>query len=98
MYSATAHQISANAASRQTFIDLQMLTYEERKSSSDTLYETRQLSKKAIRSQLKGERYLPDGFDTGDEVYLSEAIHRLPEGEKAKAKASTRSSKRGNKA
>lgn len=84
--------------SRQTFIDLQMLTYEERKSSSDTLYETRQLSKKAIRSQLKGERYLPDGFDTGDEVYLSEAIHRLPEGEKAKAKASTRSSKRGNKA
>lgn len=38
---------------RQTFIDLQLKTYEVRKASADTLYETRQLSKKRIRAGLR---------------------------------------------
>ncbi len=38
---------------RQTFINLQFETYEIRKASADTLYETRQLSKKRIRAGLK---------------------------------------------
>lgn len=39
-------------ANRQTFLNLQMYTYEARKQSADTLYETRQLSKKRIRKRL----------------------------------------------
>ncbi len=38
---------------RQTFITLQLETYEIRKASADTLYETRQLSKKQIKAGLK---------------------------------------------
>lgn len=38
---------------RQTFVNLQIATYEIRKISVDTLYETRQLSKKKIRVGLK---------------------------------------------
>ena len=39
-------------ASRQTFVDLQLSTFDERKRSSDTLYETRQLSRKEIQKKL----------------------------------------------
>lgn len=39
-------------ANRQTYLNLQMYTYEARKQSADTLYETRQLSKKRIRKRL----------------------------------------------
>jgi len=40
-------------ANRQTFIDLQMQTYEERKRSADTLYETARLSRKEVQRKLK---------------------------------------------
>ncbi|MFA5422085.1 MAG: lysylphosphatidylglycerol synthase transmembrane domain-containing protein [Bacilli bacterium] len=40
-------------ADRQTFIDLQLSTYEERKRSADTLYETARLSRKDIQEKLK---------------------------------------------
>lgn len=40
-------------ANRQTFIDLQLSTFEERKRSADTLYETARLSRKDIQSKLK---------------------------------------------
>jgi len=40
-------------ANRQTFVTLQLETYEVRKVSADTLYETRQLSRKEIRKELK---------------------------------------------
>lgn len=55
-------------ANRQTFVDLQLATFDERKKSSDTLYETRQLSRRALQkkitSALKGKKnageiYLP---------------------------------------
>ena len=40
-------------ADRQTFIDLQLQTYEERKRSADTLYETARLSRKEIQDKLR---------------------------------------------
>ena len=39
-------------ANRQTFVNLQLETYETRKVSADTLYETSQLSKKSIVNKL----------------------------------------------
>lgn len=39
-------------ANRQTFVDLQLATFEERKLSADTLYETKQLSRKEIQKRL----------------------------------------------
>jgi len=39
-------------ANRQTFVDLQIQTYEARKQSSDTIYQTKQLSRKEIRSHI----------------------------------------------
>ncbi|NLN80900.1 MAG: flippase-like domain-containing protein, partial [Erysipelotrichia bacterium] len=41
-------------ADRKTFINLQMQTYEERKRSADTLYETARLSRKEIQEKLRG--------------------------------------------
>ena len=55
-------------ANRQTFVDLQLATFDERKKSSDTLYETRQLSRRALQKKITsalrgrkgdGEIYLP---------------------------------------
>jgi len=40
-------------ANRQTFVDLQLATFEERKLSADTLYETKQLSRKEIQKRLQ---------------------------------------------
>jgi hypothetical protein len=39
-------------ANRKTFVDLQLETFDERKRSADTLYETRQLSRKDIQRRL----------------------------------------------
>lgn len=39
-------------ANRQTFVDMQLSTFEERKVSVDTLFETRQLSRKDIQKRL----------------------------------------------
>lgn len=39
-------------ANRQTFVDLQFLTYEERKRSSDTMYETHQISKRSLQRRI----------------------------------------------
>lgn len=61
-------------ANMQTFVDLQISTYEDRRASSDTLYETKQLSRKEVRAMLGlTERNLfPQkvdiwGIDTGDD-------------------------------
>lgn len=51
-------------ANRQTFVDLQLSTYAERKRSIDTLYETRQLSRQAIEMTMA--RPLDKGLETGD--------------------------------
>ena len=39
-------------ANRKTFVDLQLETFDERKRSADTLYETRQLSRKEIQRRI----------------------------------------------
>ena len=47
-------------ANRQTFVDLQLQTYDERKRSSDTMYETHQISKKSLRIKLlEGSPFRP---------------------------------------
>ncbi len=53
-------------ANRQTFVDIQLATFDERRASSDTLYETKQLSRKEIQDRLISleER----GFATGDSL------------------------------
>ena len=40
-------------ANHQTFVDLQLATFAERKASAETLYETRQLSRKEIQAQMR---------------------------------------------
>jgi len=47
-------------ANRQTFVNLQLETFDERKRAVDTLYETKQLSKKAIADRLKNTTIMDD--------------------------------------
>ncbi|MFA6645389.1 MAG: lysylphosphatidylglycerol synthase transmembrane domain-containing protein [Bacilli bacterium] len=55
-------------ADRQTFIDLQLQTYEERKRSADTLYETARLSRREIQDKLRSlSKMLTPGKKT-DEI------------------------------
>ncbi|MBR4811817.1 MAG: flippase-like domain-containing protein, partial [Bacilli bacterium] len=54
-------------ASRQTFVDLQLQTYDQRKLSSETLYETRQLSRKAIKKTMVTNSLNDYGLVTGDD-------------------------------
>ncbi len=44
---------SFNYANRETFVTLQLETYNERKKSADTMYETAQLSRKDIQKKLR---------------------------------------------
>ena len=41
-----------HVANRQTFVDLQLQTFDERKKTSDTLYETHQLSRKEVQRRI----------------------------------------------
>ena len=60
-------------ANRQTFVNLQLETYAERKHSADTMFETRQLSRAAVRKQLlndvKADSY---GLETGDDYIVTD--------------------------
>lgn len=60
-------------ANRQTFVDLQLSTFEERRRSVDTLYETRQLSRRAILREVEP---LPKGQETGDAEFDYPVAHR----------------------
>jgi hypothetical protein len=51
-------------ANRQTYVDIQLATYDERKRSADTLYETKQLSRKEIQKKLQSLNAW--GQETGD--------------------------------
>ena len=53
LYHSRPHE-DIHYANRQTFVDLQMATFDERKLSSDTLYETKQLSRKEIQKRIQG--------------------------------------------
>ncbi len=57
---------------RQTFVNLQLDTYEERKRSADTLFETKQLSKASIRKKVLSNVLAKDfGQETGDDYIVT---------------------------
>ncbi len=59
-------------ANRKTFVNLQLETYEERKRSADTLFETRQLSRKEIQRRLSD---LPRTHERDDDEEMKMNIH-----------------------
>ncbi len=60
-------------ANRQTFVNLQLDTYEERKRSSDTLFETKQLSRSSIRKKMLSNVLAKDfGQETGDDYIVTD--------------------------
>lgn len=63
---------SYSYANRQTFVNLQLDTYEERRHSADTLYETRQLSRAAVRKKVMGSVLAKEyGQETGDDYIVT---------------------------
>lgn len=86
-------QESFKYANRETFVTLQLETYDERKKSADTMYETAQLSRKAIQEKLrmttknlftgkKKSQINPDKLEEFDSAYLEDQSKET----KAKAK------------
>lgn len=72
LYHSRPHEIY-NYANRQTFVNLQLETYEERKHSADTLYETRQLSRAAVRKKLLSSMSTKEfGQETGDDYIVTD--------------------------
>ncbi|MCR5349069.1 MAG: flippase-like domain-containing protein [Bacilli bacterium] len=65
---------SIHYANRKTFVDLQLETFDERKKSADTLFETRSLSRKAIQRRMNDEAPL-DLND--DEPYSPMKVERV---------------------
>ena len=60
-------------ANRQTFVNLQLETYAERKHSADTMFETRQLSRAAVRKQLLNDvKADSHGLETGDDYIVTD--------------------------
>ena len=55
LYRSNGQQVPANA-NRQTFVDLQLQTFDERKLSADTMYETAQLSRRELLQKLKPKK------------------------------------------
>ena len=51
---------------------MQLATFDERKRSADTLYETKQLSRKEIQKKLKS--FTPWGQETGDDVIPEDGL------------------------
>ena len=78
-------------ADRQTFIDLQLQTYEERKRSADTLYETARLSRKEVQNKLRSlSKMLTSGkkSDEIEEALGEEVMLRTEKQKPTKNKAS----------
>lgn len=57
-------------ANRKTFVNLQLETYEERKRSADTLFETRQLSRKEVQRRINELPRLNERDESDDEAML----------------------------
>lgn len=55
LYRPRSLEENAPAPSRQTFVDLQLATFDERKMSSDTMYQTTQLSRRRLLKGRAGE-------------------------------------------
>ena len=59
-------------ANRQTFVNLQLDTYEERRHSVETMFETRQLSRSSIRKKVVSNVLMKDfGQETGDDYIVT---------------------------
>ena len=59
-------------ANRQTFVNLQLDTYEERRHSVETMFETRQLSRSSIRKKVVSNVLSKDfGQETGDDYIVT---------------------------
>lgn len=59
LYKASPKEEALNV-DRKTFVTMQLETYEERKRSSDTLYETSQMSRKELQNRLKDALSIKD--------------------------------------
>lgn len=58
-------------ANRQTFVNVQLDTYEERKRSADTLFETKQLSRSSMRKKIMASVMAKEfGQETGDDYIV----------------------------
>ncbi len=62
-------------ANRKTFVTIQLETYEERKRSADTLFETRQLSRKEIQRRMSEIQSLPSE-DADEPMSLPRPFHK----------------------
>ena len=62
-------------ANRKTFVTIQLETYEERKRSADTLFETRQLSRKEIQRRMSEIQSLPSE-DADEPMSLPRPSHK----------------------
>lgn len=56
------------APNRQTFVDLQLQTFDERRRSSETMYETAQLSRRELLAKLKGGKKNKPTPTEGEEI------------------------------
>lgn len=83
-------------ADRKTFIDLQLQTYEERKRSADTLYETARLSRREIQEKLRSlSKFLvPHKPTLEDEEKVEEKALPAKETEEPKVKKEREKKKR----
>ena len=97
---------SFHYANRETFVTLQLETYDERKKTADTMYETASLSRKAIQQKLrettgnlfggKKKPKVPDDLSDVDTSYL-DAEHlkqEEPKGKKRVKKAPQKAAKK----
>ena len=76
---------SIHYANKATFVTLQLETYDERKKSADTMYETAQLSRRAIQEKLrattknlfsKKKNSTADNLDDFDSAFVEEQARR----------------------
>ncbi len=81
-------------ANRQTFVDMQLETYDERKQSADTLFETRQISRKEIQKKIAetmgfGNKKPKTSYEEGEKPKVS----RVRSNESKKPTKSTKAKK-----
>ena len=64
---------SYSYANRQTFVNVQLDTFAERKHSADTLFETKQLSRAAVRKKIMSNLMTKEyGQETGDDYIVTD--------------------------
>ena len=78
-------KVSFNYANRKTFITLQLETFDERKRSADTLYETRSLSRKDIQRRMRDAPPLPR-LDEEDDTPMAPTVPPVTRGRPQKPK------------